>query len=87
MSPKHIPMRTCIGCRTVKPKKELIRIVRTPESVIEIDKTGKKSGRGAYVCPNMTCLHKAIKGTRLDKALNTQISLEVKQKLEKQLND
>lgn len=64
------PQRTCLGCQAVRPKKEMIRIVRTPEGGLEIDPTGKKSGgRGAYVCPNMECVEKLKKGKRLERVL------------------
>jgi predicted RNA-binding protein YlxR (DUF448 family) len=65
----------------MKPKKELIRIVRTPDSEVVIDATGKKSGRGAYVCPDKECLHKAIKSNRLEKNLQQKISEEVMTRL------
>lgn len=69
MKVKKIPQRTCIGCKQVRPKKELIRIVRTSENEVLVDLTGKKSGRGAYICPDMECLEVAFKGASLDKAL------------------
>ncbi len=75
--PKKVPQRTCVGCRAVKPKKELVRIVRTPEGDVEIDPTGKRSGRGAYVCPDPRCLELAEKGRRLDAALGAIVSPEV----------
>jgi len=78
---KKIPQRMCLGCQEMKPKRELIRVVRTPEEAIEIDPTGKRSGRGAYVCPNKECLEKAIKGKRLEKALKQPISKEIKEDL------
>jgi len=77
----------CVGCQETRAKKELIRVVRTPDDRIEIDPTGKLSGRGAYICPQIDCLQKAIKGKRLDKALQRTITPEVleglKQGLEK----
>jgi predicted RNA-binding protein YlxR (DUF448 family) len=83
---KKIPQRMCVGCQEMRPKKELIRVVRTPDDRIEIDPTGKMSGRGAYICPQLECLQNAIKGKRLDKALQRTITEEVlevlKQKLE-----
>lgn len=78
-------MRTCVGCRTVKPKKELIRIVRTPEAAVEIDTTGKRSGRGAYICPSIECLQNAIKKRQLERALNIRIEPEIQVILEQQL--
>jgi len=77
MRVKKIPMRMCLGCQEMKPKKELIRIVRTPENSIEIDPTGKRSGRGAYICPQVTCLDKAVKGKRLEKAFQQAVSPEI----------
>lgn len=74
---KKIPQRMCVGCQEMRAKKELIRIVRTPDDRIEIDPTGKLSGRGAYICPQIDCLQKAIKGKRLDKALQRTINQEV----------
>ncbi|MGE5579187.1 MAG: RNase P modulator RnpM [Bacillota bacterium] len=67
--PRKLPERTCLGCQAVKPKREMVRIVRTPEGVIEVDPTGKKSGRGAYVCPNLECLELLRKGKRLERVL------------------
>ncbi|MBO8159394.1 YlxR family protein [Thermosyntropha sp.] len=74
---RKIPQRMCVGCREMKNKRDLIRIVRTPDGKIEIDSTGKKSGRGAYICPNIECLNQAIKGKRLQKALEQDIPTEV----------
>jgi predicted RNA-binding protein YlxR (DUF448 family) len=79
---KKIPQRMCVGCGQMKAKKELIRVVRTPEGFIDLDPTGKKSGRGAYVCPDTACLTAAVKGKRLEKALEHPISDEVLQRLE-----
>ena len=70
---KKIPMRMCVACREMKPKKELIRIVRTPEGPVEADLTGKKNGRGAYLCRNAECLEKAVKIRALDRALDTKL--------------
>jgi predicted RNA-binding protein YlxR (DUF448 family) len=72
--PKHIPQRMCIACRQVKPKRELLRIVRTPEGHVEIDPTGKKSGRGAYLCANRSCWTIGLKKKRLEQELETTIS-------------
>lgn len=74
---KKIPMRMCVGCQEMKPKKQLIRVVRTPEEKIEIDPTGKRSGRGVYICPGPDCLNKALKGKRIEKALQRPISREL----------
>ena len=74
---KKIPMRQCLGCREMKPKRELIRVVRSPEGEISLDFKGKASGRGAYVCPNTECLKKAIKSKALSRAFDTQIPQEI----------
>ena len=74
---KKIPLRRCIGCFKSKPKNELYRIVKTPEGEILLDKTGKKNGRGAYICSNKDCLEKAIKAKRLEKEFETKISDEI----------
>lgn len=68
--PRKLPQRTCLGCQAVKPKREMIRIVRTPAGALEVDPTGKKSGRGAYVCPNVECLELLKKGKRLERVLD-----------------
>ena len=77
MAEKKIPMRKCLGCNEMKPKRELVRVVKSPEGEISIDLIGKKSGRGAYVCPDKKCFDKARKGKRFEKALETQIPEEV----------
>ena len=74
---KKIPMRTCIGCGTEKPKKELVRVVRDPEGNLSVDLTGKKNGRGAYICHSTECLKKSRKGRRLEKSFSMQIPDEV----------
>ncbi|MBC7075062.1 MAG: YlxR family protein [Syntrophomonadaceae bacterium] len=74
---RKIPQRMCVGCKEMKAKKELIRIVRTPEGSIAVDSTGKKSGRGAYICPELECFHQAVKSKRLEKALQQKIPEEV----------
>ncbi|MCL5677306.1 MAG: YlxR family protein, partial [Firmicutes bacterium] len=66
---RRVPMRLCLGCGQMKPKKELTRVVRTPEGLVDIDTTGKKSGRGAYLCRSAECLDIAIKGKKLERAL------------------
>lgn len=81
MKPKKIPERMCVGCQEMKPKKELIRIVKTPDEQIVIDPTGKKPGRGAYVCRLGECLAKAIKEKRLERALKHSIVPEVYEQL------
>lgn len=74
---KRIPLRKCLGCLESKPKKELYRIVKNKNNEITIDKTGKKEGRGAYICCNKECLDKAIKSKRLEKEFQMQISEEI----------
>ncbi|MBP3242776.1 MAG: YlxR family protein [Ruminococcus sp.] len=73
MKPKKIPMRMCLGCGEMKPKKELLRVVRSPEGEISLDFTGKKNGRGAYICLSTDCLEKARKGRRLEKTFSCKI--------------
>ena len=82
---KKIPLRMCVGCREMKPKKDLLRVVRTPEDDILIDFTGKKSGRGAYICPDANCLGRAIKQKQLDRALERGISPDITQQLQAQI--
>jgi len=82
---KRIPMRMCVGCRESKPKRELIRVVRSPEGEIHIDLKGKAPGRGAYICYNIECLEKAIKHKSLERALDEKISEQVYQFLRGEL--
>ena len=85
---KKIPTRTCTGCRQVKNKKDLIRVVRDKEGNVFVDVTGRQNGRGAYNCPNEECLEKAVKNKGLEKTLKiSQISEEVYQQLKKELGD
>lgn len=70
---RHIPQRTCVACRTVRPKRALIRIVRTPEGEVRIDERGKQSGRGAYLCAQRVCWEEALKRRRLDAALRVTL--------------
>ena len=83
--PKKIPMRQCVGCREMKPKKELIRVVRSPEGAVSLDFKGKLPGRGAYVCPDPACLKKARKNRSLERAFDTAIPPEVYDALEAQM--
>ncbi len=83
--PKKIPMRQCLGCREMKPKRELIRVVRAPEGEISLDFKGKKPGRGAYLCPNPQCLAKARKARALERAFSAQIPDEVYEALAGQM--
>lgn len=78
---KNLPQRTCIGCNSQKNKKDLIRIVKNKDGIISIDRTGKASGRGAYICDDITCLEKAIKSKRLEKTFRTKISEEIYENL------
>lgn len=82
---RKVPMRKCIGCNEMKSKKELIRVIRTPEGEILLDATGKKNGRGAYVCPDRACLTKAIKSKGLERSLQTAIPKEIYDNLEKEM--
>ena len=82
---RKIPMRMCVGCSEMKPKPELIRIVRSPEGEISLDSTGKKSGRGAYICCNKDCLKKAIKSKRLDRTFECTVPEDLYERLEEQL--
>ena len=83
--PKKIPQRTCMACQEKKDKRELVRIVRSPEGEISVDLTGKKPGRGAYICPNLECLNKVIKSKRLERSMETTISQEIYESLKEQL--
>ena len=96
MKQKKIPLRKCTGCNEMKPKKELIRVVKLPDTVgengevtakgsIELDFTGKKPGRGAYICNSSECLNKAVKGKRLEKAFSSAIPSEVYKNLKEAL--
>lgn len=81
---KKQPLRQCIGCREMKGKKELLRIVRTPENEIVLDTTGKKNGRGAYVCRSISCLEQAVKNKGLERSFKMSISTEVYEGLKKE---
>ncbi|MCI8331750.1 MAG: YlxR family protein [Clostridiales bacterium] len=84
---KKVPVRKCLGCGEQKAKKELVRVVRTPEGAIVLDLTGKKSGRGAYICPNKECFRKARRGKRFEKSLEVPISAEVYEVIERELDE
>ena len=79
--PKKIPLRMCIGCREHKPKKELIRVVKSPEGEVSVDMTGKKPGRGAYICRKEECLRKAQKSRQLERALECSMTQELYDRL------
>jgi hypothetical protein len=83
--PKKIPVRQCLGCREHKPKPELIRVVRSPEGEVSLDFKGKKPGRGAYVCPDPTCLQKARKSRALERAFSAPLPDAVWAALEEQM--
>ena len=83
--PRKIPQRQCLGCREMKPKKELIRVVRSPDGEISLDFKGKASGRGAYLCPEPACLKKAVRAKALERALSVSIPPEIYEKLREQM--
>ncbi len=74
---KKVPLRQCLGCREMKPKRELVRVVRSPEGNVSVDGTGRSPGRGAYICRNAGCLQKAIKSRALSRALEAEIPADV----------
>ena len=85
MSTKKIPLRQCIGCGEMKSKKEMIRVLKTSEDEIVLDATGRKNGRGAYLCPSMDCFKKAVKNKGLERSFKTAIPKEVYKTLEKEM--
>lgn len=87
MKQKKMPLRMCLGCQEMKPKKELIRIVKNKENEISVDFTGKKAGRGAYICKSTDCLSKAVKAKRLERAFETNISDNIYETLKEQLEE
>ena len=82
---KKIPQRQCMGCRERKEKREMIRVVRSPEGQISLDFRGKAPGRGAYICPKMECLKRAIKAKSLERSLETAIPEEIYARLEQEM--
>jgi predicted RNA-binding protein YlxR (DUF448 family) len=76
MRRKHVPQRTCVGCRKIRPKREMVRIVRTPDQGVKIDESGKAPGRGAYLCRERQCWERALSEKRLDYALQSGLSKE-----------
>lgn len=84
-SVRKIPMRKCTGCNEMKPKKELVRVVKNKEGEISLDLTGKKAGRGAYICQNLACLQAARKNRGLERAFSCKIPAEVYDSMEKEL--
>ena len=85
--PKKIPLRQCVGCREMKQKKELIRVVRSPEGSVSLDFRGKLPGRGAYVCPQPACLAKARKSRALERAFDTTLPQQVYDALDEQMKE
>lgn len=85
MKTHKIPMRMCLGCNEMKPKKELMRVVKSPEGEISLDFTGKKNGRGAYICNSVECLRIAQKRKSLERSLKVTIPAEVYKELEKEM--
>lgn len=84
---KKIPLRQCVGCREMMPKKDLLRVIRTPEDEVVLDSTGKKNGRGAYICFCLECFQKARKSKGLERSLKIAIPDEVYEKLEKEMEN
>ena len=87
MSMKKVPLRQCIGCQEMKSKKEMITVIKTAEDEIMLDATGRKNGRGAYLCPSMECLKKAVKGKGLERSFKMAIPKEVYETLEKEMEE
>ena len=87
MSVKKIPLRQCIGCGEMKNKREMIRILKTAEGGIVLDATGRKNGRGAYLCPSMDCFLKAKKSRGLDRSFKMAVPAEVYERLEKEMGE
>jgi predicted RNA-binding protein YlxR (DUF448 family) len=79
---KHVPERTCVACRTARPKRHLVRVVRTAEGGVEVDKTGRRPGRGAYLCPAQECWRLARTNRSLDRALEVTLTAQTWQMLE-----
>ncbi len=82
---RKLPLRMCVGCQEKKNKRDLVRIVRTPEKEIRVDQTGKTAGRGVYICPHITCLETAVKKKRLERSLQQPVSLDVLEELKESL--
>lgn len=84
---RKVPMRKCVGCGEMKPKKELMRVLRTEEEEFILDTTGKKNGRGAYICYSRECFNKAVKNKGLERSFKQTIPAEVYERLEKEMNE
>ncbi len=82
---KKIPLRKCVGCDERREKRDLIRVVRNPEGEVDIDTTGKKPGRGAYICPDRACLEKAFKAKRIERNLQVSLPSDIKEFLEERI--
>lgn len=87
MKTKKIPMRMCLGCSEMKPKKELVRVVKSKEGEISLDLTGKKAGRGAYICKDVACFEKARKSRRFEKSFSCRIDDEIFESMKEELSD
>lgn len=85
--PKKTPMRMCVACRQMRPKKELVRIVRTPEGDVRLDTAGRANGRGAYLCASTECLNRAVKTRALERALEAKLDGDVLASLKEALHD
>lgn len=81
MTVRKIPMRTCVACQTTRPKRELVRVVRRVDGSLAVDRRGKVSGRGAYLCPTRSCVEQALKTRRLERALEVPLTAEVMEEL------
>ena len=87
MGTKRIPQRQCVGCNEMKNKKEMIRVLKTPEEEFTVDATGRKNGRGAYLCRSMECFEKAVKGKGLERSFKMAIPKEVYETLKKEMEE
>ncbi|MBO4456437.1 MAG: YlxR family protein [Butyrivibrio sp.] len=84
---KKIPTRKCVGCGEMRDKKEMIRVIKTPEGEIRLDVTGRANGRGAYICNSAECLRKAVKNKGLEKSLKSQIPEDILEQMNKELGE
>ena len=84
---RKVPMRQCLGCNEHKPKREMIRVVRTPDGAVELDFVGKKSGRGAYICPKRSCFAKARKSKRIENILEVKLPEEIYDRMEQSISE
>lgn len=87
MNNRKVPMRKCVGCGEMKPKKEMLRVLRTTEEEFILDATGKKNGRGAYLCPCGECLQKAVKNKGLERSFKQAIPAKVYERLKKEMDE